>query len=96
MKPPVHIKFTPEASKHQPLTRSMLGMHEAVLGDSRVQLGSFYAVLCDNSEGFVLAKCRDINPSEFVGLLLEKCSEDSLYFFYKQSDITEQFEMSSV
>ena len=93
MKPPVPIQLIPQAATHQPLTRSM---YEAVLSDDRVQVGSYYAVLADTDDGFSVAKCKARHCSEFVGLLLTKFGEDGSHIVYKQSDITEHFEMSAV
>ena len=71
MKPPVLVELSPQ-STHKPLTRSMLGMSDVLTGFDRVQVGSFYAVLADTEDGFLFAKCKTVNPSEFIGLQLDK------------------------
>ena len=71
MKSPVLVKLSPQSS-HKPLTRSMLCMSDVLTGIDRVQVGTFYAVLVDTDDGFLVAKCTKVNSTDFSGLVLEK------------------------
>ena len=43
----------------------------------------FYAVKCDNEEGFIIVKCKRGFVDYFEGYLMEKCSDDGSNLSYK-------------
>ena len=50
-----------------------------------VQADHLYAVVDVNEDGFVIVKCTAVLLSNFKGIVMQKCTDDSSVLFYKQS-----------
>ena len=94
VEPPVSIRLKTQVL-YEPSTRAT---SRAALTSNldMVQVDSVYAVTSVNEEGFVLTACKAVLQSEFEGFSLQKLSDDSDKFLYKQSTQKQKFDKNRI